>query len=100
MTIKAYHISRYKDKKSIQEKGLLPVAKSMGRISYEPSIFVSTIELDVVAFWYVNCDYINCWEFLVEKDELIKDPFSPEETHFYITRPVPSGELKLIYEGE
>lgn len=100
MKIKVYHISLYKHKSSIEKHGLIPKPKTCGSIRYGPSIFVSTIECDPVAFWYVNCDYFDCWVFLIDKNELIQDPFSPEKNHFYITKPIPPDELKLVYEGE
>jgi hypothetical protein len=95
MKIKVYHLSRVKNRESINQKGLIPAKKDFGHIQYGPRIFISNNKEDL-AFDFVDYEYVDCWEFVVDSSEIKKDPFSGSPNHFYIERAINSSELKLV----
>lgn len=93
--IKAYHISKIKNRESILKNGLIPHEKKWGLIQYEPSIFLST-DIHNLAYDYVGYENVDCWEFEVELSKLKKDPFSMSICHYYINEPILKDNIKLL----
>jgi len=95
LKIKAYHISRFKNRDSILKNGLIPKGKNSGLIQYPPSIFFS-IDINDLAYDYVDFEYVDCWEFEIEYSKIKSDTFSYSKSHYYINEPIPPSDIKLI----
>lgn len=95
MKTKVYHLSRVKDRESIKKNGIIPFSKDFGRIKYEPRIFVS-INIEDLAFDFVDYEDVDCWEFNVNKKQLKKDIFSSSKNHFYINKKITPSKIKLV----
>lgn len=94
MILKAYHISRKKNRDSIIKNGLIPSAKNSGRIQYSPRIFFS-IDSKNLGFDYVDFENVDCWEFEVDSEQIKKDTVSSCPHHFYIETAVKPSKLRL-----
>lgn len=95
MIIKAYHISRKKNRESILQYGLLPKNKPSGRISYKPRIFFSTNIKDL-GFDFVDYENVDCWEFEVDSAKIKPDEFSGSTNHCFIEFIVKPNKLNLL----
>lgn len=95
MIIKAYHISRTKNRESIFKNGLIPHEKDFGIIKYEPRIFISTDDKDL-GFDFVDYENVDCWQFNVDSKEIKPDIFSGSTNHFYINTTINPSELKIL----
>lgn len=95
MILKAYHISRQKNRESILQNGLIPHEKNSGRIQYSPRIFFST-DINNLGFDYVDFENVDCWEFEVDSNSIKKDPISSSEYHFYIETVIHPSKVSLF----
>lgn len=92
--VTCYHLSHRKNRESILKHGLIPKAKTDGRIKYGPRIFVS-VSLEHLAFDYVGFENVDCWGFEVEASELEPDVVSGVKSHFFIVKRISPKDLTL-----
>jgi hypothetical protein len=102
-TITLYHISHRKNRDSILKNGLELRGCKDGdgskwsytdTIRYEPRIFASNSK-KTNAFDYVGFDDVDMWK--IETDQVLyEDKFSKEKGHFFLKKPIPPENLKLI----
>ena len=91
---KLYHLTYKNRRESILKEGLLPKSYNGHIIKYEPRIFVSDSKKNL-AFDYVGYEDVDVWE-IITKQPVFDDPFSSFPGHFYLEKPIPPENLKLI----
>lgn len=98
--VQCFHASHIANRESILTYGLIPKAAPAGwhgvkTISYEPGIFLSTLEEDI-SYPHIGFPNIDVWIFYLPKHFLFPDEHSGDANHYYIKVSVPWYKLTLI----